>query len=585
MNPVIRGISFSLVPAVFLGCILLANPSFGAFLYKKYVVKYDRGRDILCEPYVVQKNDWILKVFKKKGEIAYRDFREFLKIFRRINPHIKNVNRIRPGQYILIPLRKIPLGSWHGQSSGTVTIPFVTLINSPESTGMRATAYVIRKGDCVSMLVSRVFGAYGTASYRHGIQLFRRLNPTIVDLDRVYAGQTVYLPVRGTEMMIREPATAAGSPETPSMSGHRGFSGPALPREEKIKTASGLMQVASVLDARLLDRGVYYFPRHADSDLKLDLSQFPVMVFKDGTRILFRGENGPEAPWSESANFFWKNLNVVDVSSDASMDKILASVMKVLKVEDKSKSLRFSDQGVSVDIRGKWIIQGRSTGEDRNRRICITLINSPEERTPPSIVRYLEQHDIILREVLRGKGEMTVSPRTVRSLDAAWNVLTLESADRKEFVKGFMSAIGYPYAQNVGITFPYAGIQVKAVSNIISTRHGTPVFVDFGDLYGDAVSALQKTGFKVVQIRQKDDLFYVVSSLLDAIGVSHTKNPTLLAAKRPSRYNTALTLPGYMIEHPNKSKILLTRIFLSDELIHFLAEQKIKVVRIGHIPG
>ena len=76
-------------------------------LYKNYVVRYDRGWDILCEPYMVKKNDWVLKIFRQKGEIAHQNFRDFLGIFQRLNPHIKNIDMIRPGQAIDIPIRKL----------------------------------------------------------------------------------------------------------------------------------------------------------------------------------------------------------------------------------------------------------------------------------------------------------------------------------------------------------------------------------------------------------------------------------------------------------------------------------------------
>ncbi|MBW1842084.1 MAG: hypothetical protein JRI75_09870, partial [Deltaproteobacteria bacterium] len=104
-------------------CFVVSYPSYGAFFYKNYVVRYDRGRDILCDPYVVKKNDWVIKLFKEKGEIAHTDFPEFLRIFKRINPHIRDTDLIRPGQHILIPLQKIRGNTLPGQSSGIVTIP------------------------------------------------------------------------------------------------------------------------------------------------------------------------------------------------------------------------------------------------------------------------------------------------------------------------------------------------------------------------------------------------------------------------------------------------------------------------------
>jgi len=63
--------------------------------------------------------------------------------------------------------------------------------------------------------------------------------------------------------------------------------------------------------------------------------------------------------------------------------------------------------------------------------------------------------------------------------------------------------MGYNYAQNVAITFPYAGIQIKALSNLVSTGDGKSLLVDFGDLYGDAIIAIKKTGLDIIQIKEK----------------------------------------------------------------------------------
>ncbi len=44
-----------LIPA----CLMFPRSADTAFLYKTYTIKYDRGWDILCDPYVVKKDDWL----------------------------------------------------------------------------------------------------------------------------------------------------------------------------------------------------------------------------------------------------------------------------------------------------------------------------------------------------------------------------------------------------------------------------------------------------------------------------------------------------------------------------------------------
>ena len=55
-------------------CIAVPHPSHSKTSsvktsYKRYsIIKY-KGEDILCEPYKVNKNDWLYKILRKKGEI------------------------------------------------------------------------------------------------------------------------------------------------------------------------------------------------------------------------------------------------------------------------------------------------------------------------------------------------------------------------------------------------------------------------------------------------------------------------------------------------------------------------------------
>ena len=138
-------------------------------LYKNYVVRYDRGWDILCDPYRVEAGDWVLKIFRQKGEIAHEDFREFLGIFERLNPHVKDIDRIRPGQVVDIPIKKLAPGNLPGQDTGIVSIPFVMISSTKETIEKHSTEYTVQKGDTVSTLISKRFGGkYGDNLYNQG---------------------------------------------------------------------------------------------------------------------------------------------------------------------------------------------------------------------------------------------------------------------------------------------------------------------------------------------------------------------------------------------------------------------------------
>jgi hypothetical protein len=93
--------------------------------YKHYSVITYQGRDVLCEPYIVKKNDWLYKIFKQKGEISEQDFPFFISIFKKFNPHIQNVDAIPTGTRILIPLKIADKQDYAVGKDGKVKIPVV----------------------------------------------------------------------------------------------------------------------------------------------------------------------------------------------------------------------------------------------------------------------------------------------------------------------------------------------------------------------------------------------------------------------------------------------------------------------------
>jgi len=575
--------SWAIILLVLLIAPLKAN---SAFVYKSYTIRYDRGWDILCDPYVVQKNDWVLKLFRQKGEIAHKDFPDFLRIFKRINPHVRDVDRIRPGQHIMIPLRKLRQGALPGQSSGIVTIPFVTISNVPEKLKMHSGEYEVQQGDCVSILIAKRFGGYGSTSYQDGIKLFKLMNPDIENLDRIYAGQRLRIP---------DPAIRS-QPWYPSLFDYAGdgydgrrdtgiYAGTTAP--ESLQPAGGedkpetpLSAAASVLNAKLFDKGKYYLPRPGQDDFELDLSRMPLLELKDGTRILVPEDYQALESKINTAKSCWNNVKVVQLSPGASAEQIFNSIFELLGIDFLTDRLSFSDNGIEVETSAKWVINELSGQEKTARKICISLINGLEQRTPESIARYLEQHGIVIKDVLSGAAG--ASPQGNRPLyNTAGNAVTVDPADHRALVNELLAAMGYQYAPNVSITFPHANIQVKAVSNLVTKRNGSPLLIDFGDFFGNAIAAIEKTGFDIIQVTGQDSFKAIFQKLLDALGLSYSNDPTFWAANRSAVHNTALTIPGYLVAEAPAAKVLFSKAPLHSEVIQLLKHQGVTVVMLG----
>jgi len=322
--------------AVTLLCVtLIPSMVSAAFLYKSYLVKRDQGRDILCDTYTVQRNDYVLKLLKQKGEISQEDFPEFLAIFQRINPHVRDVNLLRPGEQIFIPLRILQAGDMPGQSTGIVTVPFVALTSLPEQLQPYTHNYTVRPGDTVSVLIAQRFGKFGTRGYKEGIKLFRLMNPDVSILNRIKAGQQLRLPDPGLK---KEPWYASlfdgtgryrmdrpgaipdlVDPSTPSQTQRDAA-------EKKVKSA--LEEAADILEVKLLHKGIYYFPRPGRNDFKLDLTRYPALEFEDGTMTLLPNEGTIAETERADIESMRERLKLVPIAPDAATEDIVESVLE-----------------------------------------------------------------------------------------------------------------------------------------------------------------------------------------------------------------------------------------------------------------
>lgn len=552
-----------------------------SLIYKNYIVRYDRGWDILCEPYVVKKNDWILKIFRQKGEIAHKDFRDFNGIFKRLNPHIKDIDLIRPGQSIDIPLRKLEHGSLPGQASGVVTIPFVALTEVSTVIKKHSKHYTVQKGDTVSRLLARKYGNYGSKSYLEGVKLFKAANPHVTNLNRIYAGEKLYLPdpsIRQKEWYASMYNAQGKLKKTVNKK-----DGPPAPKErrpplakpvpQRVKPKGPLAEAAALTGGRLQNKGTYYLPRNGEKDFEMDLSKHPMLEFNQGSKIVFTPNDKIMGIQKDEFKANWPQTKPISVDPQWTTEQYVSAIFGTLEEgEQTTEELTFEQHGVRVAVRAKW-----TRTESEGRKICITPISEPAQQTSESIRRYLEQNGIVLKEILPG-GKAIEHTSEKQNRHSVKNVLALSPSSQRDFLKILSKALGFSYSPNTSITFPYAGIQVEAFSNLISTQHGQEALVDFGDLYGDAVISIEKTGLKVVQINADDTYDTIVQKLFSALSIDFEKHPTLLAAQRSAEYNTAITIYGLLLLTDENRRMLLTSATLHSAVTDMLSNQGIDVV-------
>jgi hypothetical protein len=472
------------------------------------------------------------------------------------------------------------------QDSGVVTIPFVTITNLYEFIKNHSIEHIVQDGEFVSKLIASGFGDYGTLSYKQGAELFKLLNPQLKDYNRIFPRQMVRLP---DPSLQNQPWYSSLFDSSGELSADFGLKSPSEPQEKPPipplspdtagKPSSPISKVADILNGKLYEKGVYHFPRKGAADLELDLSHSPMIELQEGIRVLIVKDQLQTAD-RRLIESFWKNMELVPVSSKDSVEEIFESVFRKME-KNPQKQVEFTDRGLDVKVQANWILERPDIDKKRSRYICINLIEHPNQRTPDSVADYLEQKGIIVEDIIQNTSTNESFSQILQEKNTAEDIIPVTSSTQKAFVKNLLIALGVRYAENIKITFPYVGIQVEATSNMITTQQGKDLLVDFEDLYGDAVRTIEKTGVSIIQIKKEDELSQIIERLLAAMEEHFTIDPTFFASKRPDDNNTSITIPGFLVEktgYPNKT--LLAAVPLHDGIIEFLQKQGVNIIII-----
>jgi LysM repeat protein len=181
-------------------CLLLPAASWAAqeaeerpkiFLEKKVYSDTVGGKRSFYETHIVEKGDSLWKILERRKSLTPERYAERLKEFRRANPEVADPSRLSPGQKILVP---------SGERE------------EPPADG-RSVAYTVKKGDSLSgILASRGVPRKRLKDYLDAV---REINPSIRDVNLIYAGKTVRLPTEGYFAEIPTSLAAVDRSESP----------------------------------------------------------------------------------------------------------------------------------------------------------------------------------------------------------------------------------------------------------------------------------------------------------------------------------------------------------------------------------
>jgi len=398
------------------------------FLEKKIFSETSTGRKNFYEVHTVSKGENLWKILKEKSPVFPADYSSLLREFRRVNPDVKNPDRLLPGRKIFIPTG-IGMKTARMMESG------------------KTVAYRIREGDTLrGILTSRGVVRKDLSRFLAAV---KELNDSIRDVNVILAGKAIQVP---TEKFFgkAEPAPAAAPgplaavlpptppekepeaeassvaltrdvppdpgaeglppakpesqvtvsapppPESAAVITGQKAEEPSLPPLPQPKTAyRGLLSdLVRGLGEKWVDQGTLYLPIPSGGEVVLNLEEYPVVRFSGGIHALidFRGALPEEV--RRVITETWKNYRVVSMDgTQGALDVIgrLLGVSGYYSVREGFANAPVIGEEVSVSLPARWVVLRTSQSLLNGEIFLVKEVPEKPGRDLSAVLRYAER--------------------------------------------------------------------------------------------------------------------------------------------------------------------------------------------------
>jgi len=443
--------------------------------YKRYSIFKYNDEDVLCEPYIVNKDDWLYKIFRKKGEISEKDFPHFIIIFKEINPQISNIDAIEPGIHILIPLKSVDQEDYDQTSTGNVDIPVIEFSTIREDLNLKPfmQEHKIKKGETVSTLIDKDFLKKGGAISEEGLKAFQLANPNIKNINIILEGSDIYLPDPSIKSQQWFQSFLSGKPDKKEKKEQAA-------KQYKIEAykLTQLKKYSSLIGGTLLSSGKMYFPGENNANQVLDLASTPIIETDDGSKILIISGENVNDELLEYVQTYWKDLKTQLISE---------TIDKIKKNSDETSPKK------NITTEYKKIIETLLSQTDYdyipNAKIPFMLNNINLEASFGRVLRKDTTDLLINFGNVYGTALEVLQKREFEIISITSKLTPLELSQKLFIHLGYTTWVDPSF---------FTGGTVETVNGLYAAKDKNKVFIPFKPLSDTALDYLKKEKIKIL---------------------------------------------------------------------------------------
>jgi len=442
-------------------------------------------------PYVVKEGEWLLQIMRAQAGIT----KHRLTVIKQLNPQIEDLNKIKPGQVVILPEMELPPVPEGEESSQTMN-------------------YKIRKGDSISRIAMRELNIK-LPELRKAVDDIKQLNPDIRNYNMIYPGQTLQLPRRSI-VITKQEVKAQQAESSPKVVKDEAKDKPIiLPRAhlDIIKVVTNRMNGA------LITLGKYYIPIPELGQVTIDCSTIPIVELDDGSSIFLDFGNRMPDTLKNMIQSNWKNYHSVEIGSGDNAAAILQKIVNASNTYSMTRRTTPYTIGAlpPLQLSLDWIITKRMK-ESKPYLQGLSFVSDNSRLLPKPMITYAERNGMIMTEILDGQGAAS-APDEKYTLPQMSN---MNVSTNMELVNSLLYELGYQTIRDseVGILDAAAsGFDFSIKADLLAKKGDKQIIIISKKIPQQFIDSLKTRGTETISLDVGETKKSVIEKILKAANI------------------------------------------------------------------
>lgn len=538
-----------------------------------------QGRQFEGEERQIGRGDSLWRILVEEKGLPGQKFRSYLVVIRGLNPQLKNLDVLRVGDKIFIPLGV----------EGAVEPAREQVQQKPGA----IVNYRVKAGEYVYQILREQLKLADERKVAQYYALVKDLNPERKDWDTLLEGETIRLPAAGTGV----PATAimsaasekqavASAPTPASKSSTEVKPAPSMDARQVLRAPAkeNMALFARVVEAmgNEIQQSGEEVVSLSEENIRFERSAYPV-VYNPVLRQKLVIDPDGKIPASLKAKLSdpRAGAQILPMTNGVSIQDAIGQLLARLGYQPlpSDRPIEIQEEGIAVEAKGNWMALAPAVSNKTQDVLVINLTEQPNE-LPDYLKAELAKRGLQLREVtMPSIAGNTAAPSMGAMAKSGAAQVKIWPREKQEIVDALLLSYGITFgvAENVSAELS-DGLRVDSRVDRIFEFGGQRYALFFRALAPEIRNSLQeKQGIKAIELdlrslSNRDLIARVLAALGDPAAYSEHR---FAAATGTARDRITVKVWGFQL---NKKPMFLTDRQIPTPLHRFFFEKGLEIV-------